>query len=91
MGAKVAKVSDEVVDVWLRGLPSSTGDTIIVSLLEQKPPRVLANSATTDFEEGSTGLKIGWVVRPWQEWLNQRYGFRYRVGEFPTTDTEDRL
>jgi hypothetical protein len=88
MGAKVAKISDEVVDVWLNGLPSSTGETIIVSLLGGKP-RGPSEFSYYSFRGGFDQPKDRPGCPTWQEWLNSRYGSRYVVCEFPTIDTED--
>jgi hypothetical protein len=88
MGAKVAKISDEIVDVWLNGLPSSTGEVIIVSLLGRKP-RGPSEFSYYSFRGGFDQPEDRPDCPTWQEWLNERYGCRYRVCEFPTIDTED--
>jgi hypothetical protein len=88
MGAKVAKISDEVVDVWLNGLPSSTGETVIASLLGRKP-RGPSEFSYYSFRGGFDQPKDRPGCPTWQEWLEERYNGRYRVCEFPTTDTED--
>jgi hypothetical protein len=88
MGAKVAKISDEVVDVWLKGLPSSTGETIIVSLLGRKP-KGPSEFSYYSFRGGFDQPEDRPGCPTWQEWLNERYGCRYRVCEFPTIDTDD--
>jgi hypothetical protein len=88
MGAKIAKISDEVVDVWLKGLPSSAGETIIVSLLGRKPTG-LSEFSYYSFRGGFDQPEDRPGCPTWQEWLNERYGCQYRVCEFPTIDTED--
>jgi hypothetical protein len=88
MGAKVAKISHDVVNVWLNGLPSSTGETVIVSLLGRKP-RGPSEFTYYSFRGGFDQPQDRPGCPTWQEWLKSRYGSRYRVCEFPTIDTED--
>lgn len=79
-GRQKKLVADDIIDLWVQGLPKAE-ELHIVSLLGQK---------TTGFSEfgyypfqssKETGTKP-----TFQEWLNDRYPQQFVVHEFPTTD-----
>jgi len=79
-------VPEYVIDLWVRGLPS-TPQLSVVSLLGYKPPSVKHPSGLSEFayypfrsckEDGSKPT--------FHEWLISRYGTRFCVEEFPTQD-----
>jgi len=80
-----ARIADEVVDIWVRGLPHSN-EVVIVSLLGRKP------DGRSEFHFYSfRGASDEPLDRPgcptFQEWLDERYGSgRYFVFEYPTVD-----
>lgn len=87
MGARRPSVADEVVDAWIAGMPSSTEEIIIVSLLGRKPDG-LSEFSYYSFRGGFDQPDDKPGSPTWQEWLTERYGCKYRVYEFPTVDTK---
>ena len=84
-----AKISDELVDIWVRGLPASQ-EVFIVSLLGRKPePDNRSEFSFYSFRGGFDQPSDRPDCPTFQEWLNERYGNgRYCVLEFPTVDTK---
>jgi hypothetical protein len=81
-------IPETVVDEWVRGLPFSEKQTAIVSLLGQKL------DGTNEFKFYSFRSEVDQSLErrnhpTFQQWLDERYGVgRYRVFEYPTTDTK---
>lgn len=87
MGANIPTISDQVVDAWIAGMPSSTDEIIIVSLLGRKP-NGLSEFSYYSFRGGFDKSEHRPGCPSWQEWLFERYASKYRLHEFPTVDTE---
>ena len=82
-----AKIRDEVVDSWVKGLPVSQKVTI-VSLLGRKP-NGKSEFSFYSFRGGFDQLSDRPGCPTFQEWLNGTYGNgRYCVIEYPTVDVE---
>ncbi len=79
-GREKRPIGDDTIDLWVAGLPVSE-ILHIVSLLGRK---------TTGFSEfGYYPFRSSreTSAKPtWQDWLDQRYGRRFLVHEFPTID-----
>jgi hypothetical protein len=87
MGPKKAKISDECVLAWIAGLPTSTEETTIVSLLGRKPDG-LSEFSYYSFRGGFDQPPDRPDCRTFQEWLDSHHiSRRYRVREYPTIDT----
>lgn len=80
IGTRRIRVTDEVIDSWVDGLPHSQR-LHIVSLLGQKPDGWSEFGYYPFKSEHEAGVKP-----TFQEWLNHRYGSRFVVHEFPTKD-----
>jgi hypothetical protein len=77
--AKVA-VSDRTIDLWASGLPAA--DVLhIVSLLGEKTTGLSEFSYYPFRSSEESGPKP-----TFEKWLNERYGQRFVVHEFPTVD-----
>jgi hypothetical protein len=87
IGRNYARISDEMVEAWILGMPSSTDEIIIVSLLGRKPNQ-LSEFSYYSFRGGFDRPEDRPGCPTWQEWLTERYGSKYKVCEFPTVDTE---
>jgi hypothetical protein len=87
MGANIPTISDQVVDAWIAGMPRSTDEIIIVSLLGRKP-NGLSEFSYYSFRGGFDKPEDRPGCPSWQEWLFHRYASKYRLQEFPTVDTE---
>lgn len=73
-------IGDTTIDEWVRGLPKAEV-LHIVSLLGQKKDHY------SEFEYYSFRSSKEAEDKPtFQEWLDQKYGRRFVVHEFPTTD-----
>jgi hypothetical protein len=77
--AKVA-VSDATIDLWERGLPAAVV-LHVVSLLGQKTTGLSEFSYYPFRSTEEAGTKP-----PFEKWMNERYGRRFVVHEFPTVD-----
>jgi hypothetical protein len=79
---KRLRVPDEVIDSWAKGLPD-TEVLHIVSLLGRKKD---------DFSEFDyypfRSLEEPGAQPTFQEWLDERYGQRFVVHEYPTVDAQ---
>ena len=75
-------MDDATIDLWVYGLPKAK-PLHIISLLGRKP-HSFSEFAYYPFrsstEQGSEPT--------FQEWLDRRYGSRFMVHEFPTTDSQ---
>lgn len=82
----VKSVPDDWVDAWVKGLPC-TEPIAILSLLGWKAN---GRSEFSFYSFRGSGEETERPDRPtFQQWLDARYGTgRYRVIEFPTTDTK---
>lgn len=87
MGRDESRIKDHVVDAWIGGMPTSSEETVIVSLLGRKP-KGLSEFSYYSFRGGFDKLEDRPGSPTWQEWLTERYGNKYCVCEFPTVDTE---
>jgi hypothetical protein len=80
LGRNKTRVAEDVIDLWVKGLPK-TEVLQIVSLLGKK---------TTGLSEFGyypfRSSKESGIQPTFQEWLDERYGHRFIVHEFPTTD-----
>lgn len=85
-GAK-ARIPDEVVDIWVRGLPHAN-EIVIVSLLGRKPqPDGRSEFHFYSFRGSSDEPSHRPGCPTFQEWLNERYGNgQHLVLEYPTVD-----
>jgi hypothetical protein len=77
------QIPEDIIDLWVDGLPKAP-QLSIISLLGHKHPSGRSEFSYYPFrscmEDGTTPT--------FQDWLNSRYGPRFIVEEFPT---EDRL
>ncbi len=74
------QIDEDTIDLWVNGLP--TAEVLhIVSLLGQKRDGFSEFGYYPFRSSQESGLKP-----TFQEWLDQRYGNRFLVHEFPTTD-----
>jgi hypothetical protein len=86
MGTKQMKVGDECVLAWLAGLPVSTEEIIIVSLLGRKADG-LSEFSYYSFRGGFDRPQDRPDCPTFQEWLDSQHGAgRYRIYEYPTID-----
>ena len=84
-----AKIPDQLVDLWVKGLPASQ-PVFIVSLLGRKPePDNRSEFSFYSFRGGFDQPSDRPDCPTFQEWLNKRYGDgRYCVLEYPTVDVK---
>src|SRR5437899_132324 len=74
------QIEEGTINLWVNGLPRAEV-LHIVSLLGQKPD----GFSEFDYYPFRSSQESG--TKPtFQEWLEQRYGHRFVVHEFPTTD-----
>jgi len=79
-GAKRIHVDNATIDKWVNGLPKA--DVLhIISLLGRKPDGFSEFGYYPFRSSKESGTKP-----TFQEWLNERYGRRFVVHEFPTED-----
>jgi hypothetical protein len=75
-------IGEETIDLWIRGLPTFN-PIHLVSLLGRKKGK----NGHSEFEYYPFRSVHETGDKPtFQEWLNNRYGPRFVVHEFPTTD-----
>jgi hypothetical protein len=88
-GKKLDKISDDVVEAWVNGLPRSS-DVVIVSLLGHKPKPDGRSEFSYYSFRSCTETSAEDARRPtFQEWLDAKYGpGRLSIIEHPTTDTD---
>jgi len=79
-GRQRRQIGEDTIDLWVNGLPKAEV-LHIVSLLGKKPD----GFSEFDYYPFRSSKESG--AKPtFQEWLDERYGRRFIVHEFPTTD-----
>ena len=82
------RVDDDTINRWVDGLPR-TDVLFIVSLLGRKKPSGPGEIGFSEFGYYPfRSEKEAGTAPTFQEWLDQRYGRRFVVHEFPTVDAQ---
>lgn len=82
LGRERKRVDDRTIDLWVRGLPEAE-DVHIVSLLGKKRD----GFSEFGYYPFRSSKELG--CKPtWQQWLDERYGARFVVHEYPTVDAQ---